>query len=41
MVTKKVISFYSWSEMAEQEFDKAVIAQYEKEHPECGCGGKL
>lgn len=31
---KKVISFYSWSEMAEQDFDKAVIAQYEKEHPD-------
>ena len=29
---KKVISFYSWSENSEQDFDKAIIAQYEKEH---------
>ena len=31
---KKVVSFYSWSESAEQDFDKAVVAQYEKEHPD-------
>ena len=31
---KKVVSFYSWSENAEQDFDKAVIAQYEKENPD-------
>ncbi len=31
---KKVISFYSWSENSEQDFDKAIIAQYEKEHPD-------
>lgn len=31
---KKVVSFYSWSENSEQDFDKAIIAQYEKEHPD-------
>ena len=36
---KKVVSFYSWSESAEQDFDKAVVAQYEKEHPDTGAEG--
>lgn len=31
---KTVISFYSWSENAEQDFDKAIIAQFEKENPD-------
>lgn len=31
---KKKVSFYMWAADAEQEFDKAIVAQYEKEHPD-------
>lgn len=31
---KKVVSFYSWAGDSEQEFEKAIVAQYEKEHPD-------
>ena len=31
---KKKVTFYMWAADAEQEFDKAIVAQYEKEHPD-------
>lgn len=31
---KQVVSFYSWAGDSEQEFEKAIISLYEKEHPE-------
>ncbi|MDO4297185.1 MAG: sugar ABC transporter substrate-binding protein [Lachnospiraceae bacterium] len=31
---KKVVTFYMWADGAEQEFDRAMVAQYEKEHPD-------
>lgn len=31
---KKTVTFYMWAADAEQEFDKAIVAQYEKEHPD-------
>ncbi len=31
---KKVVSFYMWAADAEQEFDRAIVAQYEAEHPD-------
>lgn len=31
---KKKVTFYVWAGGAEQEFDKAIVAQYEKEHPD-------
>lgn len=31
---KKTVTFYMWAGDAEQEFDKAIVAQYEKEHPD-------
>lgn len=30
---KQVVSFYSWAADAEQEFEKAIVALYEEEHP--------
>ena len=31
---KTKVSFYAWAVDAEQEFDKAIVAQYEEEHPD-------
>ena len=31
---KKKVTFYMWASDAEQEFDKAIVAQYEKENPD-------
>lgn len=31
---KRTVTFYSWSENAEEEFDRAVIAEFEKENPD-------
>ena len=31
---KTVVTFYMWAEGAEQEFDRAIVAQYEEEHPD-------
>ena len=31
---KKTVTFYMWASDAEQEFDKAIVAQYEKENPD-------
>lgn len=31
---KQEVTFYSWAADAEQEFEKAIVAQYEEEHPD-------
>lgn len=31
---KTKVTFYMWAADAEQEFDRAIVAQYEEEHPD-------
>lgn len=38
---KKKVTFYMWASDAEQEFDKAIVAQYEKENPDIDIEEKL